>query len=233
MSALEAIALTVGVTMLGAVVIMAAVTAGVALLAVGAYMLITHWKDVEKFFVGLWNWIKGHWKLLIPILTGPFGLAVLFIVEHFNTVVGFVKSLPKKLEAAGRGMWDWIKNAFKTAIDWVIEAWNKVTGLIAIPAIHVNLPFVGDVGYGGSGRLVPKIPLLADGGSIWRPGSVIVGERGPEMLSLPAGAGVSPLGGGGPAAAGGGDLIVVMEMDRQELGRVVVNDFRSLEARRS
>ena len=37
------------------------------------------------------------------------------------------------------------------------------------------------------------IPLLARGGNIMSGGAAIVGENGPEMLDLPAGARVSPL----------------------------------------
>ena len=37
------------------------------------------------------------------------------------------------------------------------------------------------------------IPLLAEGGIVTRPGSAIVGEEGPELLNIPAGASVVPL----------------------------------------
>ena len=39
----------------------------------------------------------------------------------------------------------------------------------------------------------PNIPGLAHGGAVTRGGAAIVGERGPEMVSLPAGAVVSPI----------------------------------------
>ena len=44
------------------------------------------------------------------------------------------------------------------------------------------------------GGWMSKLPGLADGGTITQKGSVMVGERGPEMLSLPVGASVRPLG---------------------------------------
>jgi hypothetical protein len=39
--------------------------------------------------------------------------------------------------------------------------------------------------------------MLAKGGTITSPGLVMVGERGPEVLSLPTGARVTPLQSGG------------------------------------
>ena len=56
----------------------------------------------------------------------------------------------------------------------------------------VNTPYIGD-GLANIGGLITKLPGLADGGNVTKSGSVIVGERGPEMLSLPSGARVTPL----------------------------------------
>ena len=57
----------------------------------------------------------------------------------------------------------------------------------------VDTAYIGDamVNVGG---WMSKLPGLADGGTITQKGSVMVGERGPEMLSLPVGASVRPLG---------------------------------------
>ena len=33
------------------------------------------------------GWVKGHWPLLLAILTGPIGLAVLFIVRHWDQIL--------------------------------------------------------------------------------------------------------------------------------------------------
>ena len=56
---------------------------------------------------------------------------------------------------------------------------NSVTGAVGIPAIPTFT--------------APQIPMLASGGLIRTSGTVIVGEKGPEMLSLPRGAKVSPI----------------------------------------
>ena len=53
-------------------------------------------------------------------------------------------------------------------------------------------------GIGGKSPKIPTIPLLAKGGNIVEAGRVIVGDAGPEMLDLPAGARVTPLNGKNP-----------------------------------
>lgn len=64
-------------------------------------------------------------------------------------------------------------------INGLINGINSVTGVVGIPAIPTFT--------------APQIPLLANGGIVRTAGSVIVGEKGAEMLTLPKGAQVTPL----------------------------------------
>jgi hypothetical protein len=123
----------------------------------------------------VWHWLQGNWPLLLAILTGPVGLAVLFIVKHWNQVVSFFKGIPGRLAAIGSGMWDFIKDAFREALDWVIEGWNGLQ--FQIPGFHA-----GPVHFGGFTLGVPQIPLLAAGGVVTRPTMLIAGEAGPEAI---------------------------------------------------
>ena len=66
-----------------------------------------------------------------------------------------------------------------SGINGLIKGINKVSGSVGIPAIPTFT--------------APQIPMLAKGGMIRTAGSVIVGEKGPEMLTLPRGAQVTPL----------------------------------------
>lgn len=83
--------------------------AAVALLA---YEVVEHFNAIKHFIVSVVGdvigWIKSHWQLLLAILTGPFGLAVLFVKDHFNTIkkdasaliddiVGFFTGMPAKI----------------------------------------------------------------------------------------------------------------------------------------
>jgi hypothetical protein len=57
---------------------------------------------------------------------------------------------------------------------------------------------------------------LADGGTITMPGTVLVGERGPELLTLPRGAQVTPL------DRAGGTIVVPVYLDGREIARATL-----------
>lgn len=177
------------------------------------------WGAIKAAFNGVFGFIKRNWPLILAILTGPIGLAVLaivknwdkikagvsavkdWIVDKFNDVVGFVKGLPGKISSAASGLFDGIKNAFKSAVNFVIGGWNSLR--FGIPEIDTHIPGIGKVGGGSFG--VPQIPLLAKGGNITRGGTVLVGERGPELLNLGRGAQVTPL-------TSGGDIYLTVDL---------------------
>jgi tape measure domain-containing protein len=142
---------------------------------------------VKNAAMAVWGWIKSHWPLLVSIIGGPLGIAVVLVIKHFNQIVNFVKKLPGRIASAASGMWDGVKNAFRSAINWIITAWNNLE--LKIPKIKI--PGAPDIP--GFGVGTPNIPLLATGGTIVRGGAALVGERGPELVSLPQAAVVSPL----------------------------------------
>lgn len=103
--------------------------------------------------------------------------------------------MPGRINAVVGGLFDGIKNAFKTAVNWIITKWNNLELKIGGGSIlGVDIPSIT--------LSTPNIPLLAKGGIIDMAGLALVGERGPEILSLPKGAQVSPLPTGGGYAGG-------------------------------
>ncbi len=103
-------------------------------------------------------------------------------------------------------MWDGIKNAFRAALNWIISKWNNLS--FRIPGL--SLPGVGEV-FSGATISTPDIPYLAKGGTITAAGMAVVGENGPELLSMPKGAQVTPL---NNAAGGGGPTVIRLEGER-------------------
>ena len=144
---------------------------------------------VKNAAIGVFNWIKGHWPLLLGILTGPIGLAVGLIIKNWGKVKSTVVNVANTIKGALTGAFNAVAGAAKGAIDVILSGWNSLQ--FKIPSFKV-----GPVHFGGTTIGVPKIPLLAAGGVTTTAGTAIVGERGPELLSLPGGAQVSPLGGG-------------------------------------
>jgi phage-related protein len=182
------------------------IIAGIAALVAGVIIAYKHsatfrtivqgaFKAVTTAFQVLWdvikagfNWIKDHWKLILAILTGPIGAAVIFITSHWDTIVSTVKALPGRISSAASGMWDGIKNAFRSAINWIIDKWNGLE--FKIPSVNTHIPGVGHVG--GFSLGTPNIPRLAQGGIIpATPGGrlIIAGEGGRDEEIRPLGRG--------------------------------------------
>jgi phage-related protein len=66
--------------------------------------IITPFNSVGDVAKKVFDWVKDNWPLLVAILTGPIGIAVLAIVRNFdsirdgiNTVVGWFRDLPGRV----------------------------------------------------------------------------------------------------------------------------------------
>lgn len=198
-------------------------------------VIVKNWDTIKNVITGaveaVLGFLRNNWPLILAILTGPIGLAVLAIVKNwdtikdgvtavkdwivarFNDIVGFVTGLPGRIAGVAAGMWDGIKNAFKGAINWIIRAWNSLE--FKLPGFKV-----GPIGYEGFTLGVPDIPELAGGGTVTSGGLSIVGEgsRAGELVNLPRGASVIPLdvarmlataaGSAAPAPVIGRDLVL-------------------------
>lgn len=178
-------------------------------LGIAVALVIKHWSTIKQAVSSavqsVLGFVRGNWKTIVAILAGPIGIATKLVIDHwseiksaasavvqfvigkFNALNGFFASIPARLRAAGQGLFNFVKEGFRSAINWVIDKWN---------ALHFSVPSVdlGPLGsIGGQTINFPDLPRLAAGGDIVRGGLAEVGERGPEILNLPAGARVTPL----------------------------------------
>lgn len=129
--------------------------------------------EVQQIIGDAVSFISDHWKLLADIFLGPIGLLI--------TNFGLVKSAVSDVADA-------VSSAFKAAFNFVADAWNATVG-----QLHFSIP--GWVpGIGGDSFGVPQMPHFAAGGVMAMSGQALVGEHGPEVVSLPAGAQVHPHG---------------------------------------
>ena len=145
------------------------------------------------------DWVKANWPLLLAIITGPIGLAVLAIVTHwgtikagaasvvqwisdrFNGLVSFFQGIPGSIARAASGMWDGIVGAFRSAINTLIRLWNgfhltigggSILG-VAIPSVTLT---TAPIPYLASGGIVPA----TSGGRL-----AVVGEGGRDEAVVP------------------------------------------------
>ena len=129
------------------------------------------------------EWLAPKITAASEFLTGFFN----FLVEELKT------NLPKAFEAFSnfiKKFWDGLKGFVKDGINFYIKAINTLLeGLNKIQPPSWLTEKTGIQGVNFS-----TIPLLAEGGDITKAGAAIVGENGPELLNLPTGASVTPLG---------------------------------------
>lgn len=205
-------------------------------------MIITHWSTIKKGVQAACSWIVSH--ALTPLknffvstlpgaaltlwhgLSSAFGKvkssasdAYSYVHGKFNSLVSFFKSMPGKIASATRGLFDGVKNAFRSAINWLIGKWNGFSlGFdFKIPVIGKHISF--SVG-------TPNLPFLAKGGIATAAGLAMVGEKGPEVISMSKGAQVTPLSRSTGNSGGGGPLHVTLKIGEKTLGELVIDPLR-------
>ena len=167
---------------------------GIALIAITAAIAI---------FTLAWsqNWfdIQGKTKVVIDALSGAF--------QHLVNLFTWIGGELGKLYAFWRSMWDAIGAVIKFVWDVTIA---PIVNLIlnAIKNVQAGIGVVSGI-ISGAGKAL-GIPGAQGGANIMSGGSILVGERGPEILQVPTGAKVSPLTGGGGL---GGTVEVQITLD--------------------
>ncbi|GAB1642526.1 hypothetical protein [Krasilnikovia sp. MM14-A1259] len=198
-----------------------------AAVAAGLYLLWTHSATFRKIVTGAfntvwgaiktgWNWIKKNWPLLLGILTGPIGWAVLaitknwtkikngattvkdWIVARFDALTTWFGKLPGRIGKALSGLGRFLTAPFRTAFNGVAILWNRTLGGMSF-TLPSWIP-----GVGGNSFSLPRIPYLAKGGIVPKtPGgrAVMAGDGGEDEAIVP----LSRLG----AVAGGHQVVEV------------------------
>lgn len=126
------------------------------------------------------------------------GKAVSFVLQKWNAVLDFFRGIGSKLAAAGRGMWNWLVDGLKTAVNSVVGLLNSAIDFINKFQIHIHIdpPGPGSINFDWNGPGIPHIPTLARGGITMGPTLALIGDNpgGREaVIPLPARGG---LGGG-------------------------------------
>jgi tape measure domain-containing protein len=188
---------------------------------VGLVLAYRHSDRFKKIIVSIWGWIKTHWKQLAVLIGGPIGLAAVMVISHF-----------KEIKAAGKSVVDWLVNAFHTVMGWigkVGQGIKKVTGSKAFGILAKANPV--NVGKSIAGH-------MANGGPVTRTGAYVVGERGPEVVSLRGGSTVYPT----PSLAGVGapslepraaqNIVTKVYLDKRQIAEAVGSYVSDKKARR-
>lgn len=153
------------------------------------------WAFIKGAAEGVFNWLKENWPLVLAIITGPIGIAVLVISRHWQTIKDGASSLFSTIKNAATSAKDWIVEKFGEVVDFfqglpgTIE--DAFTGVGS--SIVNGIKSVWNSTVGGFGFTVPSwvpgvggrgfhIPELARGGIVTRPTLALIGEAGPEAV---------------------------------------------------
>ena len=102
------------------------------------------WNFILGAIKGVFGWVRDNWPLILAILTGPIGLAVLAIVKHKDTII-----------RAFRAAFNWVKDAATGAKDWIVDRFNDVVSFFA------GLPGrIGDIFSGLGSSLVDAVKSI-------------------------------------------------------------------------
>jgi len=93
----------------------------------GVQVLFSWLQAAVSFVV---NFVKAHWRLLLPILFGPFGLAIAIITKYWtqikNAVVGFVTFIVGWVKSHWRLLLAIIGGPIGLAVALVTKHWNRI-----------------------------------------------------------------------------------------------------------
>jgi hypothetical protein len=188
---------------------------------------------------GMLSTLSGIARSILRAFTSAFGSlksvfssAVSAVISKAGEIVTWFKGLPGKIAGAlsglgsalGGAMASGVKAALNAAISVVnsfINATNSaIGGLNKVPGVNI-----GKIG---------TISALAQGTQNFAGGLAVVGERGPELVSLPQGSAVTPLSAPTPVAVPGAERPIVTQvfLERRMIAEAIGSFASELQAAR-
>jgi phage-related protein len=187
------------------------------------------WNTIKS----VWNWIKGNWPLLLAIITGPIGLAVRWVVKHWDQIITKVKTIPGRIKSAFSSAGSWLVNAGRNVVRGL---WNGIKGmggwlrdtLIGWARSSIPGPIAKALGIASPSKVAAWL------GEMFGKGIPIGLDRTQDSVRRAAGrlaaaAVATPPGGSGSAAGGASGAAGVtlrVELPDTELGRLLAKVLR-------
>lgn len=179
----------------------------VAAVIVGVILAIQHWSEITQWFGNLWHSV---WTGVSTFFTGLWDN----IVKGVENALGWIGHLFQQI---GPDLYNFFIQPF-------VDGWNTISkifsgiGQLLNDVVHLNFGAIpGDLSNIG-------IPGFANGVQNFSGGLAMVGENGPELVSLPRGSNVYPTGTMPPLQGSSGQpQHIVIMLDGQTLGEALGN----------
>lgn len=88
------------------------------------------WDFIQTITSGLVNFVRDHWQLLLTFITGPIGLAVRFIITHWNQIKAVFSTTMKFIAGLVRTYFTTYVKIIRAVISGAVSVVKKVWGFI-------------------------------------------------------------------------------------------------------
>lgn len=148
-------------------------------------------KNFGEVVKAAWDYICNY---LAPVFENAFSAVSAILGGALDVLMGLFDVFAGLFTGNWEQMWNGVKEIFSGIWDAIVGTLKSAINII-INAINALIGGVNKIGFGEHKINIPLIPMLADGG-VLTSGTAIVGEAGPELVSVSAGqAMVQPLSG--------------------------------------
>ncbi|MBB4987499.1 phage tail tape measure protein [Streptomyces nymphaeiformis] len=143
------------------------------------------WDSFVGIFADGWIWLRD--KVFAPIgrfftdtIPGWVDSGVQWVKDIWNDMIGWFQSIPDRIARGLSGMWSWVTDGLKDAL-------NGAIGLINSGIWFINDKLIGSVNLlpGMSVPYIPYLPYLAEGGITTGPTLAMIGEGSEQEAVLP------------------------------------------------
>lgn len=171
-------------------------------------LIYKNFDAIKAFIMGIPNAIMTafnaavgffkKWGLtILAVITGPVGMIALAVYKNWDAIKAFLANGVAWIKSAFNSVGQFISTVFgglvsvlKAPINFLISAMNVL--IRGLNSISVKTPdWLPGIGGKTFGFHIKEIPMLAKGTSNFKGGQAIVGEEGPELVTMPRGSRVN------------------------------------------
>lgn len=171
------------------------------------------------------SWVRDQFSSIWGSITNRVETVVGTIQAAWNGFIGFITGIPGRISGALSGMWDFLVNGFRSAVNGLIDGWNSINIEIGpfdipdwVPLVGGNTFHIADVW--------PNLPRLQRGGLTQEGGAAelhpneavlpLEDQRTINLLSSALGQALGTGNISGTTTSNGGDIIVKVYLDGKE-----------------